>query len=130
MFLFDTNVCINASVGTEPDASCFSKAIDENSAALSVITVAEFLSKASASESQSFGDLVNALPVLEIKLTTAQLAAGFRRQSRKTSRIALLDCFLAAQAHEYDLTLVTNNQTDFSMKGVKVTAPFSPRNRK
>ncbi len=123
MYLVDTNVCIKAIEGLEPDAAFLNKAIERNELVLSVITVAEFLSKASTSEQESFGKLTGTFPVLEIKFSTAQLAAEFRRNSKKTTRISLLDCFLAAQAYENDLTLVTNNVADFPIRDITVRAP-------
>ncbi|GEM_PF-2741325 len=123
MFLIDTNIYINASIGVEPDASFLTSAIGKRRANLSVITVAEFLSKASLIEQESFSKLIRDLPVLEIKLSTAELAGELRSRSRKINRNELLDCLLAAQAYENNLILVTNNIKDFQFKGIRVIKP-------
>lgn len=53
----------------------------------------------------------------------AKVAAEYRKQSFKTKRVHLLDCFLAAQAKINKLTLVTNNRSDFPMTDIKVVTP-------
>lgn len=123
MHLIDTNVLILAIAGKEPEASFLKKTIKQSQAVLSVIVIAEFLSRPSAKERQAFNRLVNRLPIADIKLSTAYLAARFRRESKKISRLALIDCLLAAQAYESNLSLVTNNAADFPFKDLRVIAP-------
>lgn len=123
MYLIDTNVCIAAIARKEPDASFLNKAIQYKQVVLSVISIAEYLAKATSLERELFAELAEISRILEIKISTGYLAAEFRANSKKISRIALLDCFLAAQAYENDLILVTNNTRDFPIKQIKVMAP-------
>lgn len=122
-FLLDTNICIRAIAGKEPDASFLAKAIQKNALVLSVITVGEFLSKASAKEELAFDKLRQAFLVLPINEETALIAAAYRKASLQTSRTRLLDCFLAAQAKVHNATLVTNNRSDFPMRDIRVIVP-------
>lgn len=123
LYLIDTNVCILAIAGREPDASFLRQAIERDAVAISVITVAEFLSRALAAERRAFERLLAVFPVLEISETTARLAAQYRKRSLKKSRVSLLDCLLAAQAREHNLAIVTNNVTDFPMRDIKIIKP-------
>lgn len=78
----------------------------------SAISIGEFLSQATEEAENKLNELIARFPVLPVNLETA-----------KQKRIQLLDCFLAAQAKLNNLTLVTNNKTDFSVKDIKVTSP-------
>ena len=122
-FLVDTNICIRAITGREPDASFLAKAIKENEVILSVIVVAEFLGKASFAEETALNKLCRTFSVLPIDEETARIAALYRKASLQSSKTKLLNCFLAAQSKQYNLTLVTNNRDDFPMKDVKVISP-------
>ncbi|MDA1337487.1 MAG: PIN domain-containing protein [bacterium] len=122
-FLIDTNICIRAIAGKEPDAAFLTKAINENALVLSVVVIAEFLGKALPKEEIAFNKLAQAFPILPIDEETARIAATYRKASLQTSKTKLLDCFLAAQAKQHNLTLVTNNRADFRMKNIKVQTP-------
>lgn len=124
MYLPDTNIFIRAFNGFEPEASFLKRAISENNLDISVITVAEFYPKAKDVEIEAFDKLLGKFSALEIDEKIAKIAAKYRKQFlRKTSRVFLLDCFLAAQAKIYNLTLVTNNLSDFPMKDIRVVSP-------
>lgn len=122
-FLLDTNICIRAIAGKEPDASFLSKAIKGNAVMLSVIMLAEFLSKSSSIEETALNKLLQVFPVLPIDEETARIAAAYRKAFLQTSKTKLLDCFLAAQAKQHSAALVTNNRSDFPMRDIKVIAP-------
>lgn len=122
-FLLDTNVCIRAIAGKEPDASFLAKAIRKNAVVLSVITVGEFLSKSSVREEIAFDKLLQVFSVLPVDEETARIAAAYRKASLQTSRTKLLDCFLAAQAKVHNATLVTNNRSDFPMRDIRIITP-------
>ncbi len=124
MYLPDANVFIKALYGVEPDASFLRKAIEKKRLYISVVSTAEFFAKTAKKEKEKFERLLVRFPNLPIDLEIARLAAEYRTQfSRKTKRIFLLDCFLAAQAKVHHLTLVTNNRSDFPMKDIKVILP-------
>lgn len=125
-YLLDTNVCILGIAGREPDASFLWHAIEGDKVGLSVVTMAEFLSKASKAESKALEKIAAVFPVFGIDARVARQAAIYRhRHTREAKRVSLLDCFIAAQAKEYDAILVTNNLKDFPMKDIRVLAPGS-----
>jgi len=123
MYLPDTNVFILAAEAKEPDKRFLEKAIAKKQIYLSVIAIGEFLSQASDEAETKFNALIARFPILTVDLETAKLAAEYRNLSFKTKRVHLLDCFLAAQAKLNNLTLVTNNKSDFPMKDIKVITP-------
>ena len=126
-YLIDTNVLILAIAGKEPDATFLMRAIEAQSVVLSVITIAEFLTKASRVETTALETLVRAFPIFPIDEKVARRAADMRRQERKTSRHNLLDHFMAAQAVLHDCVLVTNNISDFPKKDLRLLTPSSRR---
>ena len=123
MFLVDTNVVIRAIAGQEPDAKFLRRAIEKNEVCLSVITLAEFFTRASQKEEGVFEKLVQAFPVFSIDEETARIAAFYRKRFLKKTRAKLLDFLLAAQAKVHKATFVTNNRSDFPMKDILVIAP-------
>lgn len=123
MYLIDTNVLILAIDQKNPDYSFLQRIIAKNQFFLSVICIAEFLSRASEGEEMELNKLLADFPVLGVDLDTARLAGEYRKKFLKKRRIQLLDYFLAAQAKLNHLTLVTNNKIDFPMKDIKVISP-------
>lgn len=122
MYLFDTNVLILGIKAKEPDKSFLKRAISKKQIYLSVISIGEFLSQASEEEERKLNELIG-FPVLSVDLETAQVAAEYRKKFLKTKRVQLLDYFIAAQAKLNNLTLVTNNKSDFPMKDIKIISP-------
>lgn len=124
MYLIDTNVLILALKSMEPDKSFLKRVISQKRLYLSVISVGEFLSQATQEAKDKFDKLLIKSPILAVDLETARVAAEYRKQLlQKSRRNLLIDCFLAAQAKIHNLTLVTNNKTDFPMKDIKVISP-------
>ena len=122
-FLPDSNVFIRASKGFEAELTFLNKQIKRNELIVSVVAIGEFYAKATEPEKQIFDDLIARFGVLEIDETIAKLAGDYRSEFlRKSKRVYLLDCFLAAQAKINKLTLVTCNKADFPMKDVKIIA--------
>jgi len=123
MYLPDTNIIIRALYGhNEKD---FLEAVfSQNKLMLSVIVVAEFLAGASKVDKSKFDKLLKGSEVVSIDQDVAIEASKYRKKYlRKSKRVFLLDCFLAAQAKVNNLTLVTNNTQDFPMKDIKIVAP-------
>lgn len=122
-YLPDTNVFIKASKGYSTESTFLEKIIKRRQIIISSVVAAEFLAKASTQEQRAFENLLSEFVSLNIDIEVAKIAAEYRRQSFKTKRVHLLDCFLAAQAKLHNLTLVTNNKADFPMRDIKVAAP-------
>lgn len=119
----DTNIFIKAAKGYLPEANFLSKAIKKKQIFISVVVVGEFLARAEAEEEKSFEELTAYFNVLPIDLEVAKIAAEYRKNSLKNTKVHLLDCFLAAQAKYHNLILVTNNKADFPMKDIKIVKP-------
>lgn len=123
MYLPDTNIFILGLKGHEPEASFLAKVISQKQLFISTVAMAEFLSKAEGEGQISFLKLVERFSTLSIDEEIAKVAAEYRKESIKTKRAYLLDCFLAAQARLNGLTLVTNDKSDFPMTDIKVITP-------
>ena len=124
IFLPDTNVFINAFKGIEPDASFISSHIKKKELIISVIVLAEYQTKSTKLQQQVFNTLVMALGTVGVDERVARVAGEYRKQFVKRSkRVLLLDCFLAAQAKLHKYTLVTNNISDFPIKDIEIITP-------
>ena len=122
-YLPDTNIFIRALFGFKKEEAFLNKAFSKNEVAISVVVIGEFYAKSDSKEAETFERLVAVAPILGIDLVIARVAADYRKQSLKQSRVQLLDCFLEAQAELNHLILVTGNKSDFPMKDVKVISP-------
>lgn len=122
-YLPDTNILIRAFNGLEAESELLNNIIQAESLFISAVVVAEVLSQANVSELTSLEKLLKIFPVLIIDENTARLAAKYRKESFKTKRVHMLDCFLAAQAKLNNLVLVTNNKADFPMEDVRIMIP-------
>lgn len=123
MFLIDTNVLIQALKQNQPDAKTLDSLAAKGNIYISVITEAEFLSKASVKEKRGLEKILHVSQIINIDSQVARQAAKYRTQFKKTSRTKLLDSLIAAQAKIYKLTLVTNNKSDFPMTDIKIVKP-------
>ncbi|MBI2310166.1 type II toxin-antitoxin system VapC family toxin [Candidatus Collierbacteria bacterium] len=125
-YLLDTNVMLEAFHGEEPIASRVKSWIESGEIALSAVTVAEIVSKASVIEKEKLDLLVSRFGALAVDQVVAEIAGKYRKDfARKKKRVYLLACFIAATAKLYNLTLVTRNYKDFPMKDIKVLLPTS-----
>jgi len=125
MFLPDTNIFIRAFHKKEAETTFLNKAITQNKLAISVVVIAEFFPRALPEELNAFYKLLDIFQIIEIDREIAEVAGQYRKDFvRKTKRIFVVDCFLAAQARVHNLILVTNNRPDFPMKDIKIIPPF------
>jgi predicted nucleic acid-binding protein len=125
MYLPDTNIFINAFRNSKPEDSFLEKATAGNNLAISVVVITEFLSGIGENEEvkKDFYKLLDHLKIISVNRDVAEIAGEYRKKSLKTTKAYLADCFLAAQAKKYNLTLVTNNTSDFPMKDIKIARP-------
>lgn len=123
IYLPDTNIFIASAKGFSPEAEFLSKIINKKQVMISSVVAAEFLARASDQEQKTFEPFLSEFKILNIDIEIARTAAEYRKQSLKTKKVHLLDCFLAAQAKLHGLTLVTNNKADFPMKDIKIITP-------
>lgn len=123
-YLLDTNIFIKAFVNSQAEKKMLFQTIKSNKLHISAIVVAEFLARANSKEKAKFRRLMNRFDVILIDRDVAIQASKYRHQlSVKSKRTIMLDCFIAAQAKLYNLTLVTNNKADFPMRDIKVITP-------
>lgn len=124
-YLLDTNIILEAFWGLEPTASMIKLWIEKGAIAISAVTVAEIISKASKEEKQKLDLLISKFGVLPVDQVVAEIAGQYRQDfARKKKRVYLLDCFIAATAKLYNLDLVTRNIKDYPMKDIKVINPI------
>lgn len=120
-YLPDTNVLIYALAGKAPFANWLRKVIEGDNLVLSVITVAEFLSGASENEAILFKSITNKFEVLPIDLQVAQKAAEYKRNySKKTKKVWMSDCLIAATCKVSGAMLVTFDSRDYPMKDIEI----------
>ena len=121
-YLIDTNVIIdNFGNKLPPNAKAFLNLLDP---IVSAVTKIEVLGWLNATEKQlqplyDFMEIASILPINEAIIDkTITLRQG--------KRIALGDAIIAATALTYDLTIITNNEKDFTnIQGLKVINPYS-----
>lgn len=123
MYLPDTNIFILGLKGDNPQASFLAKLIAKEELVISVVVMGEFLAKADGEKEIGFLKLTERFKILIVDEQVALVAAEYRKQSSKTKRVYLLDCFLAAQAKVNNLILVTNDKADFPMKDIRTITP-------
>lgn len=122
--LLDSNIFIRAYKGFEVELTLVNKLIEKGELIISVVAIGEFYAKSTESERQMFDNLIAQFGALEVDEKVAKAAGDYRNEFlRKSKRVFLLDCFLAAQAKINNLTLITNNKSDFPMKDIKVIIP-------
>ncbi len=124
-FLPDTNILIYVGEKHPIVSTLFDSWLDNQQVAISVVTVSEFIIKASSSDIEYLQHVINVAHVFNVDMYTAKLAAQYRKQSLKNTRTHLLDCYLAATAKLHDLTLVTRNTADFPMTDIHLLNPFA-----
>jgi tRNA(fMet)-specific endonuclease VapC len=117
-FLLDTDTCVFALRGRTSVRERLAT-VGPDQVALSVITLAELRYGASCSAQpeanhRTIDDFVSAPAVLGMDAQAARASGGIKAQLRQAGQlIEDLDLLIAATAHAYDLTLVTNNAAHF-----------------
>jgi len=124
MYILDTNVLIRGLKDTDPDKSFLEKALKKEKVCISFLSIAEYLTKASFEETNRFESILKISNRVGVSEKVCRVAAEYRKNLQKTSRSKLLDNLLAAQAKVHNLTLVTNNASDFPMKDIKIIKPI------
>ncbi|OGM26154.1 hypothetical protein A3D00_02935 [Candidatus Woesebacteria bacterium RIFCSPHIGHO2_02_FULL_38_9] len=123
-YLLDTNIIIESFRGYEPVSSKVSEWVTNGKIAISAITLAEFLSKASKEEEEKINLLISKFGVLPINQTLAEIAGKYRKEFvEKKKKVYLMDCLIAATAKLYNLKLITRNVKDYPMKDIEVINP-------
>lgn len=126
-YLLDTDVCVELLRRRQPAPAARFARIPAGEAALSVVTVLEltFGALKSARPEQNLAAvraLADGLPVLALEAAVADAYGRVRLELEKAgARIGANDLLIAAQALHQGVTLVTNNQREFSrVPGLRV----------
>lgn len=121
MFVPDTNIIIQAFLGNEPYASWLVENIKERKMLLSAVVLAELLSGATKDEENSITKMLNIMEVLSVDKKVAQIGGEYRRKfNKKTKKVWLMDCLIAATCKVNNATLVTHDKKDYPMKDIKI----------
>lgn len=121
MFIPDTNVLIRAFSGIEPYASWLVTKIKAKEISLSAIVLAEFLSGANKVEEFAATKLSDIVDVLSVDKQVAKIGGKYRREyNKKSKKVWLMDCLIAATCKVYGATLVTFDKKDYPMKDIKI----------
>jgi tRNA(fMet)-specific endonuclease VapC len=119
-YLLDTNICIYIRQKKPEEVLRHFRKLRPGEAALSVITYGELLYGAMKSTQRTLAlerlrELVSLLPALSLPETAAQAYGIIRAElERKGEMIGNNDLWIAAHALAAGLTLVTNNESEFS----------------
>jgi predicted nucleic acid-binding protein len=137
-FLLDTNVVSDLrKTRPNPGLTGWVASVDERSLYLSVLTIAELrrgitiqtdAKKRRALETWVVSELIPRFSgqTLVFDLDVAQLWGRIEGQARLgTGKLPVIDSQLAATALHHGLTLVTNNEKDFSRTGVVIINPWT-----
>lgn len=124
VILPDTNILIAYFLRKEPAASLVKEAIIRRKILFSVITVAEFLIKASLRETSTLNKILNEFGAVDINREIMNQAVAYRKQTeRKTKKVYLLDCFLAATAKIHKAGIITEDTKDYPFNDIIIKTP-------
>ena len=118
-YMLDTNICIYLTKRHPPQVLKRLEALTQGSAVMSVVTYAELragLEMQTANRQQDdrvLALLTSRIPVLAFTSTDAEIYGVLRAAIRDRRRHAM-DRLIAAHALSVGVTLVTNNEADFS----------------
>ena len=126
-YLLDTNLCIYIRQNRPEEVLRRFRKLRPGEAVLSVITYGELLYGATKSSQRAgavarLQELVNLLPAISLPETAAQSYGTIRAELESNGEmIGNNDLWIAAHAISAGLTLVTNNEKEFSrVRGLKV----------
>jgi tRNA(fMet)-specific endonuclease VapC len=118
-YLLDTNICIYIMKRRPPEVVTRLEAMLEGDVIMSVVTYAELRAglemhpSARVQDEQVLGLLINRIPVVPFGQDAAE-AYGVLRAAVNDRRRDGLDRLIAAHAVSLGVTLVTNNEADFT----------------
>lgn len=124
MILPDTNILIAYFSKVTTVESLLDIHIRQRTILFSVICVSEFLVKARPQEINILKKLITSLKLIPIDQPIMEQAVVYRKRVvKKSKRVYLLDCFIAATAKVHRAILVTANPSDFPFKDIQVKQP-------
>lgn len=124
MIIPDTNVFIAYFKGDQSVVRIIHHALKQRQILLSVVSVGEFLVKATKAEVIIIDQMIASCGIVSIDRTIMDQAVILRRRLfRKTKRILFLDCFIAATAKIHKATLLTLDRHDYPFSDIAVKQP-------
>ena len=126
-YLLDTNICIYIRQNRPPEVLARFRRLKSGDAVISLITYGELLYGAEKSQNrgkalQQLAELILLLPVMPLPEESAHVYGQARADLEIQGQvIGNNDLWIAAHAKASDLTLVTNNESEFKrIPGLKV----------
>lgn len=124
MILPDTNILIAYFTKQEPVFTVFEQSLRNQSVLISIVTAAEFLIRATEKETRLFRQLLEQQRVIAVDTAVMEKAVEYRKMAlRKTKRVLLLDCFVAASAYLHNATLLTYDTRDYPFSDLTIQKP-------
>lgn len=123
--LLDSNILIYYLQGQQPYADRVEEWFQQGTVAISVISIAEYLSKPPPEGTAPLEKTLSVAEVLPVTIEIAKTAGELRhRLIRRRTRVALIDCLIAATAIARHYQIATADRTGFPFKQLKF-AKFS-----
>jgi tRNA(fMet)-specific endonuclease VapC len=126
-YLLDTNICIYIRQNRPPEVLARFRKLKPGDAVISLITYGELVYGAEKSQQrpkglQQLAELIQLLPVVSLPEESAHAYGQFRAALELQGQmIGNNDLWIAAHAKASNLTLVTNNESEFKrIPGLKV----------
>lgn len=124
MILPDTNILIAYFTKQEPVFTVFEQALRNQIVLISIVTASEFLIRATEEETRLFRQLFHEQEVLPVDMEVMEKTVEYRKLAlRKTKRVLLLDCFVAASAYLHNATLLTYDTHDYPFPDLTIRKP-------
>lgn len=118
--LLDSNILIYYLQGQQPYADAVERWIRQGKVAISVISIAEYLSKPPLEGTTPLEKTLSVAEVIPITIEIAKTAGELRhRLVHKHTRIALIDCLIAATAIARHYQIATADRKGFPFKELK-----------
>ncbi|MFY9484156.1 MAG: PIN domain-containing protein [Patescibacteria group bacterium] len=118
--LLDSNILIYYLQDQQPYADAVEQWIQQGTVAISVISIAEYLSKPPLEGTAPLEKTLSIVDVVPVTIEIAKTAGELRhRLIRKRTRVALIDCLIAATAITRDYQIATADRKGFPFKELK-----------
>ncbi len=123
-FLLDSDVSIWIIRGDEETIEAVSKIVNDQSAAVSILTVSEIYKNSFPKEEPSNQHFFRWHNQISIDFAIAKLAGEYWQKYRSTNS-NIIDYLIAATCKVHELTLLTRNIRHFPMKDIRVIDPMT-----
>ena len=125
MKLIDTDILIDHFHGHQAALDFLARQLGDNeSLALSVVTLTEFTGGMRPGEEARTEQLLALFTLLDVNPIIARQAGDYLRRYRRSHRIDLGDALIAATAKSLGVPVVTRNIKHYPMDDIKILTPY------